>query len=245
MKKKLLHRVPVTLLTPPKQHDAHFLETLHVWGDLPEVVPVQDAARLLAILCRQNPLAVERVIKSAVEQMELKFWGWTSENGGRWIEDMLRVLQKVKGVSEKSRSGEEITYTLELDPDAPIHWDAMGIRPQDAVELLSKRGRKVPTELLALLPNRSTEGGAQHDEQTASEPVRETTEQRQGRRLARLRELGGDFVERGPKWQVEGTRGALAALQREEQTIKASKRDKSDIRKDLMAAVHRERQGSA
>lgn len=245
MKKKLPHRIPVTLLTPPQQHDAKFLETLHAWGDLPEVVPVQDAARLLAVLCRQNPSAIERVLKSAIEQMELKFWGWTSENGGRWIEDLLRFLHTVKGVTEKTNTEEEITYTLELCPDAPIHWAAMGIRPADAVELLSTRGRKVPPELLGLLPDGAVQGRAQHDERPTPELARETTEQRQDRRLARLRELGSDFVERGPKWQVEGTRGALAELQREEDANKSSKRDKSDIRKDLMAAVHRERQGSA
>lgn len=71
----------------------------------------------------------------------------------------------------------------------------------------------------------------------------ERPEVRQARRLSRLRELGAGFIPYGAGWRVDGTRGALARLEREEREAGRPMSDKSDIRKDLQAAVEREREG--
>lgn len=76
----------------------------------------------------------------------------------------------------------------------------------------------------------------------------ETPEQRQRRRLARFRELGGDIRKAGGgQWQLTGTRGVLAALAREEKSAGRARHDASDIRKELeraAAAENREQIGS-
>lgn len=64
---------------------------------------------------------------------------------------------------------------------------------------------------------------------------------RQRRRLARLRELGGDMRRAGAVWQCSGRRGALAELVREEAAAGRPRADKSDVRRDLIAAMEAHR----
>jgi|GEM_PF-6859007 len=65
----------------------------------------------------------------------------------------------------------------------------------------------------------------------------ESPSHRRTRRLARFRELGGDLRQAGKGWQTCGQRGALAALVREEATADRPMADKTDVRKDLIAAL--------
>lgn len=69
----------------------------------------------------------------------------------------------------------------------------------------------------------------------------ESAGDRQRRRLLRFRELGGEMRQAGTGWQCIGKRGALAALVREEKAASRPRRDRSDVRNDLIAAteVHR------
>ena len=85
------------------------------------------------------------------------------------------------------------------------------------------------------------------ESQTTAPPI-ETPEARQRRRLTRFRELGGDIKRvGGNRWQLAGTRGALAALAREEKTGGRARHDASDVRKELeraAEAAYREKIGS-
>lgn len=65
----------------------------------------------------------------------------------------------------------------------------------------------------------------------------ESPQQRRERRLARLRELGGDLRQAGTGWQTWGKRGALAALVREEAAAGRPMADRKDVRSDLIAAL--------
>lgn len=69
----------------------------------------------------------------------------------------------------------------------------------------------------------------------------ETPPARRARRLARLRELGGDMRRAGEAWQVTGQRGALAELIREEAAAGRPRADKTDVRDDLAAAMGEQR----
>jgi hypothetical protein len=68
----------------------------------------------------------------------------------------------------------------------------------------------------------------------------EKPQERQARRLHRLRELGDDMKRVGESWQTERRSGAMATLEREEAAAGRPMSDKTDIRKDLAAAAVRE-----
>jgi hypothetical protein len=80
-------------------------------------------------------------------------------------------------------------------------------------------------------------GVAWPPELSPAKPPAETPKERATRRLARLKELGGDFIRHGEGWRGAGARGALAALAREEKAAGRPRSDKADIRKDLATAV--------
>jgi hypothetical protein len=65
----------------------------------------------------------------------------------------------------------------------------------------------------------------------------ETPSARRARRLRRFRELGGEMRKAGTGWQTTGTRGALAALIREEVEAGRPMADKTDVRADLASAM--------
>jgi len=65
-------------------------------------------------------------------------------------------------------------------------------------------------------------------------------EQRQDRRLQRLRELGGDRKHVHGEWSADGQRGSLAALVAEEKRAGSEPFDQKSIVKDLNAAAARE-----
>ena len=70
-------------------------------------------------------------------------------------------------------------------------------------------------------------------------PLLESPCDRQSRRLNRLRELGGDYVLVGGEGRTSGPRGTLAKLIAEEKVAGRSMHDKTNVRKDLAAAVRR------
>ena len=88
-------------------------------------------------------------------------------------------------------------------------------------------GYEVPEEMVPALT-----------EETDSAP--EALQDRQDRRLSRLRELGDDMKQVGASWQTVRRNGAMAALEREEAAAGKPMSDKTDIRKDLAAAAERE-----
>lgn len=142
---------PVTAITVQKPQRGDYLETLHRWGELPDIVPVLDVAQLLASLCKQNPAAVTFVLQQAILRQEIKVWGrGSASHNEEWIENQFRALNTVRKVS-KALVDDQATYTLEIEPGGRPHWEAMGIKPASAVALLVCRGRKVPAELLEFL----------------------------------------------------------------------------------------------
>lgn len=151
---------PLRFMKAPRAIRADYLDTLQKWGALPEVVPVLDVARYLAMLCKQNPAAIATVMKQAIERGELKFWGLgASSDGQEWVENLFRVLNTARIVSAKRGDDEEeIVATLEIEEDGRPHWEAIGITPASAVALLVCRGRKVPKELLEFLSEAARQG---------------------------------------------------------------------------------------
>lgn len=144
------HSLRVGLLEMPEQQSAEFLRTLSEWGSLPEVVSVPDAATLLAELCGQNPAAIRLVLAAAIETQQIPYWGLSER--GHWEEGMLRVwvTTKHKPRYRPPTATTDGSFSALLLPEGPLHVEAMGINPADAVALLQRRGRKVPPELLAL-----------------------------------------------------------------------------------------------
>ena len=69
--------------------------------------------------------------------------------------------------------------------------------------------------------------------------VKETNEDRQDRRLARLQELGSDRVTSGAGWKASGRRGALAKLAAEEAAAGRPYSDVRDVARDLDKAAER------
>ena len=73
-------------------------------------------------------------------------------------------------------------------------------------------------------------------------PRKEIPEQRQDRRLKRLRLLGGQIKRAGTGWHMH-PRGVLTKLVNEEKAAGHPMSDRSDVRRDLIAATERVRAG--
>lgn len=122
--------------------------------------------------------------------------------------------------------------TSDLSEAIEILEESIELYRDDVVRLLQREGIRVPTYLHRDEP---LENG---DESVSNH---ETVEQRQRRRLARFRELGGDMKKvGGGQWLRTGTRGALAALAREEKSAGFARHDASDVRKELEKAAEAE-----
>ena len=80
--------------------------------------------------------------------------------------------------------------------------------------------------------------GAPYDQ-----PQEETPEQRRDRRLKRLHSLGGNMKTAGTGWHTV-PRGTLARLVAEEKAAGHPMSDRSDVRRDLIAATERMRSGT-
>ncbi|MGU7816425.1 hypothetical protein [Burkholderia sp. AW49-1] len=114
--------------------------------------------------------------------------------------------------------------------------DSIELHRDDVVSLLRREGIAVPSYLLCEarhVPGAPTERQPDRDG--------ETVEQRQIRRLARFRELGGKLNRVGAgQWRLDGRRGALATLSREEKQAGRARHDASDVRKELQKAAEAE-----
>lgn len=151
------------VLTPPKPIAPDEIQTLHEWGELDEILPIPDAANLIAALCRQNPAAIQKVIVAAIrgtDKPAMPFWG--ASHDGRWEKWMVRVWvqpsSKPKVRIGRDGKAEEIKVGFDVGKlstndlfSAPLHVEAMGVKPADVVALLVQRGRKVPAALAEFL----------------------------------------------------------------------------------------------
>jgi len=139
------------ILAVPELRPGDYLATLHEWGALPEVIPVIEAAWLLATLCKQNPAALRKIIMDAIGADDIRFWGLS--HSGEWREGMFRILHKPIGKPKirPETNSRTAAVTLQFKTHGPLHVEAMGINPADVVKLLERRGRKVPHELLTLI----------------------------------------------------------------------------------------------
>lgn len=139
------------VLEQPSPLDGEYLRTLHEWGSLPHVVSIPDTARLLAVLCKQNPSAILKVLADAVLDGDLGYWGLSHDGG--WVDDMIRVLHPLnEKLRVRQAADGHLSIRAHVAARGKLHIEAMGVHPGDAVRLLQYRGRKVPAELLALLP---------------------------------------------------------------------------------------------
>jgi hypothetical protein len=105
-------------------------------------------------------------------------------------------------------------------------------------------GWKLPDGFIATSQGQSVEPPHQDGEDLTQKPTPESPASRAAHRLARLRELGGNYIEYGRDGKTTGRRGALAALIREETAAGRPMCRKADIRKDLLKAIREKRDGS-
>ncbi|MFX1761904.1 hypothetical protein PWP93_04780 [Paraburkholderia sp. A1RI-2L] len=144
---------------------------------------------------------------------------------GRAIDDFAAEIVEPE-TSDLSEAIEILEASIELHRD-------------DVVRLLQREGIRVPTYLWR-------DGALEVNGEPVS--THETVEQRQMRRLVRFRELGGKLDKvGGGGWRLNGRRGALADLSREEKSAGRPRHDASDVRKELekaVAAENREQIGS-
>lgn len=142
---------PVTLLNPPPAQDGEYLNTLEQWGELPEYLTIPNAARFIAHASRQNQHAIQKIIiKAILATPPLPFAGLKSN--GEWEAGMFRLLIDIQGKPRLRPADDGIKFTLALADIGMLHVEAMGVKIPDVLELLVKRGRKIPEELRHMLP---------------------------------------------------------------------------------------------
>jgi hypothetical protein len=147
--------IPIGTLELPALRGADFLETLAQWGELPDIVVLPELAALLARTCKQNEQALLKILGDAVWSHQIPFWGLSDQ--GAWSEGMLRCLVQLHDLPKprvrlKSDGTSTVTGEIPMPDRKALLYEAMGIAPASAVALLVKRGRKIPPELLELLP---------------------------------------------------------------------------------------------
>lgn len=142
---------PLTFMTERRSLSSEHLDALEMWGDLPKVLSVPEAAEFLAAKSKQNPAAIKKILTKAIVIGDLEFFGLSHD--GQWVPGMMRVLQKMDGRPRiETEGGREYMVLTFSGRGDRLHVEAMGIDPREGVALLVKRGRKVPAELTHLLP---------------------------------------------------------------------------------------------
>lgn len=136
-------------MAPPEQGD--YYTTLAEWGGLPRVIALPDAANFLGKATGQNAKALLKLLGDAVFMQEIPCWGRSSSEA--WVPDMIRFWTGPMRTQVSSDQGivvrrDELPQT---QTRANLHVEAMGIAPLDALGLLKKRGRRIPSQLLELL----------------------------------------------------------------------------------------------
>lgn len=195
-------------LQEPEPLEAEYLQTLHAFGSLPDILTISDTAAFLAHLCQMDTQAMTTLISEAVLQQEIAFWG-LSHNGG-WTEGMVRALFLQNEIAEM----EDGRFELKLVNPARLHLEAMGVHPFEVAAYLIAKGRKVPDALRDLV---SGAGGHPSEEVEATPetaPIKHVPAQRaqENAILIAIRELGYE-PSALPKWQA-GRDGAKAEVRR-------------------------------
>ena len=166
--------------------------------------------------------------------------------GARALDDTARASQLLAaglGAAETAAAG-MLYYAAMLR-----HFD--GTARPDERAALAQHARTHAQMLAAYLPERqaaelmrvidqeapTAPAGKPEAAPAAAEPSR------QARRLARLRELGGDRKRIAGQWQTTGTRGAFGALVAEERAAGRRPFDAKGVRRDIQAAAELERAG--
>lgn len=117
----------------------------------------------------------------------------------------------------------------------------LGVYPADVNAWLNACGvpyrwrRESPTKHHDQSPSISSTSLTSSDV-PASSDAEETPQERRQRRIARFEKLGGQLRKAGDGWHCRGKRGVLAKLIQEEATANRPMSDKSDVRRDLIAA---------
>jgi hypothetical protein len=96
-------------------------------------------------------------------------------------------------------------------------------------------------ELTGVQDAASDEGGSGVAPPASHPATAETPRIRQARRLKRFAELGGLMKPAGSSWHCSGRKGALADLIREEKAARRPMADKTNVRRDLGAAMGEQR----
>jgi hypothetical protein len=141
---------PVTFLKVPPAQDGEYLSTLEQWGDLSQYLTIPDAARFIGYRCKQNAHAIEKIIINAVVTDSLPFAGLKSN--GEWEAGMFRLLVDIQGKPRLRPADDGIKFKFAVADIGRLHVEAMGVMVPDVLELLVKRGRKIPEELRHMLP---------------------------------------------------------------------------------------------
>lgn len=144
---------PITMLQEPTPQDGDYVATLEEWGGLPEILSLPDAAAFVAHRCRQNPQAVRKVLEDAVQTGEIRFWGLTGQgDAAEWKPFLLRMVHRfAKGGVTPTEDGQGVMVTGIIERTGRLHSEVMGVNAVDVVQLLRRRGRKIPEALLSLL----------------------------------------------------------------------------------------------
>jgi len=140
--------IPITILKPPPNRAGDYTDTLEQWGNLPKVLPLQDAAKYFAYKCKQNPAAILKMLIDAVLSQTINFWGLRAS--GEWEQGFIRIFIPFQG-KPQIKLGANPTLKIQTENRGRLHAEVMGVKPGDVLAMLVARGRKVPDELKHLL----------------------------------------------------------------------------------------------
>jgi hypothetical protein len=137
--------IPITVLKPPPNQAGDYTDTLEQWGDLPEVLPLPDAARYFGHKCKQNPSAILKILSDAVLSQTIIFWGLRAS--GEWEQGLFRVYFPASAKPKLKIGATKTEIKIFTEKYGRLHVEAMGVKPGDVLAMLESRGRKVPDEL--------------------------------------------------------------------------------------------------
>jgi hypothetical protein len=173
-----------------------------------------------------------------------------NELPGKWLDLQLWSLREAAYLLSGREPDDEATFMIEMHTASDVALvyrdlkDATlaGALKFTEVDGLLMRRRVIPAHAVAWSRHRAQGRGLRIPEfLNATTGKAEDAIARQRRRLARLRELDGDMRPAGTGWHTTGRKGALTDLVREERAAGRPRSDKSDVRRDLIAAVEANR----
>lgn len=222
------------------------------------VPPIEgfDVLHLETLLCAIEHGAGQLVTQSARQPQRSRRRAIAAE---RVVCDLARDIRTDHRVAEMAADDPAVAKWL-IGADVHRQWRRILVQaieqcelcPIDALTGLPLAPRPAPTDLgKKWTPERIAEARARAagylSEGTAAPSTArgsESRDERRRRRLDRLQALGGDrSLKPGGGWKASGTRGALAALAREEADAGRPYSDERDVRRDLDAEAERRRAG--